>query len=147
MEGFESVPILYARRGLALHKWVNDKTPGADAIVLTDATLVFNITEGLQVLIANLTFDLISPSDDAHINLVSCDEVNGGGNATDISGHTHVITGTAASGIASKERPMIPPIRVRYKDGARSITCKVHANDAGAVISCGWHGWVEKETR
>ena len=141
----ESGEVHVARRGYGLHRWVNDKTPGSDSVVLTDATLVYNIPAGKQVLITSLNFDLITVSDDVHISLVSCSAVDGGGDATDISGHVHLFTGTTVDGAASKERPFNPPLHVTHTSGARSISMRVKANDAAAVISIGWHGWVENE--
>lgn len=142
----ETAEVHAARRGDGLHKWVNDKTPGADAVVLTDATLYYNVPEGKQVLITAMHFDVETDSDDVHVGMVSCSAVAGGGDATEISGHAHIFTGAAVGWQASKERPFYPPILVTYSSGARSVSMKVNANDAAAVLSCGWTGWVEDET-
>jgi hypothetical protein len=135
-----------ARDGRALHKWVNDKTPGATVVVLTDVTLYYNIPVGKQVMITQLNFDVATLSDDCHFSLVSCDAVAGGGTPTEISGHAHAFTGNVQAGSFSKERDFNPPIRVRHTDGARSISIRVDANDAALVCSCGWTGWIEPET-
>lgn len=109
----------FAREGLGLHRWVNDKTAGGtDPAVLTDATLVYNLPEGHQVFINAVDFDMATVSDDVHFDLVSCSAINGGGTPTALAGHAHIFTGATIDGSASKERSYDPPIRVRYSDGA-----------------------------
>lgn len=133
------------RQGRALHKWVNSKTPGSSEVVLTDATLYYNIPTGKQVLVTQLCFDLETMSDDCCFTIVSCSAVAGGGTSTAITGCIQVFTGNVQSGSAAKERMYVPSILVTYSSGARSITLRVNANDANAVISCGWMGEVEDE--
>jgi len=141
----EKPEVQAARTGRGIQKWVNDKTPGADAVVLTDATLYFNIPVGMAVYITAMHFDVLSVEDDCHFLLVYTPTVAGVGTPVEISGHTHVYTGAAKdTGIGAKERPFNPPIRVEYAAAAAvCVTMKVDANDAAAVISCGWTGWYE----
>ena len=134
-----------ARLGSGIHKWVNDKVPGDASVVLTDATLYYNIPAGHQVLITQLFLGIETVSDDCHSDMVSCDAVAGGGTPTAISGHFHIFTGANLVGTEDKEREFIPPILVKYSDGARSISVRVDANDASTVVTTGWMGWVEAE--
>lgn len=134
-----------ARRGDGIHKWVNDKTPGADLVVLTDATLYYNIPEGRQVLIYQIYAGIQTVSDSCHFEIVSCTAVAGGGTPTAVTGHYHIFTGANLVGTEDKEREFTPPIIVKYSDGARSISIRVDANDASAEVSCGWMGIVEDE--
>ena len=76
-----------SRIGDGLHKWVNEKTPGANAVVLTDATLYYDIPEGKQVFIRKAWAILLTLSDTCTFNLVSCSAIAGGGVATDVDGH------------------------------------------------------------
>ncbi len=134
-----------ARLGHGLHKWVDDKKPGASSTVLTDTALVYNLSAGYAVFIVSCWAQLTTASDNLHVNLVSCTAVNGGGVATDISGHLHVVSSGNMAGTENDEREFIVPIRCRYKDGVRSISMRVDANDAAAVMHCGWDAWVEAE--
>jgi len=135
-----------SRRGDSLLKWVNDKTPGDALVVLTDATLYYDIPAGKRVLITHVSYGLITVSDDCHFELVSCSAVAGGGTPTAITFHMEAATGDRKSDKSIQRSDFDPPICVNYSSGARSITLRVNANDAAAVITCGWHGWVEDET-
>ena len=134
-----------SRLGDGLHKWVCNKTPGATEVVLTDTTLIYNIPEGKQIFIRKAWILLTSASDNCHGTLVSCNAVAGGGTPTNLDGCLVVHSAAAMYGSEHYERDYRVPIRVRYSDGARSISIKVNANDASTEISVGWQGWVESE--
>jgi len=134
-----------AVEGDGLHLWANDITPGAADIVLTNIGLYYNVPAGRQVIITGFSVYLGTVSDDCHFNLVSCTAVAGGGAATDISCHQHITTGAAIAGFLSHKFVFTTPIRIRYSDGARSISMRVHANDAAAEITVSWGGFVMDE--
>jgi hypothetical protein len=134
-----------ARRGNALHKYVNDKTASGSLQVLTDATLVYNIPEGEQVLVTMMHYDLETVSDDCQYEVVATDAVDGGGTATTLCGHSHLFVGTGNNPAADRWRPFVPPMCIKYSAGYRSVTMRINANDSAAVIGCGWMGWHEKE--
>jgi len=136
---------LAAREGLGLYKWVNDKVPGAVAVVLTDATLVYNIPAGYQVFIVKTWALLQTASDSCKFTTVSCSAINGGGVATALDGDQDIYSSGNLAGAEHYERDYQIPLVVKYSTGARSITIEVTANDALATIGCGWHGWVEPE--
>lgn len=71
----------HARQGNGIHKWVNDKVPGAAEVVLTDATLYYDIPEGKVVFIRKAWGILTTVSDCFRMALVGCTEVAGGGAA------------------------------------------------------------------
>ena len=135
-----------SRRGDSLLKWVNDKTPGDASVVLTDVGLYYDIPAGKRVLITHVSYGIITVSDDCHFEIGSCSAVTGGGTFTPLAFHMEVGTGDRKSDKAIQRTDFDPPLCVNYSSGARSITMRVNANDASAVITCGWHGWVEKET-
>ena len=135
-----------ARRGDNLLKWVNDKVPGDTQLVLTDTTLYYNIPSGKRVLITHVSYGLNSVSDNCHFEIGSCSAVAGGGTFTGLTFHMEAATGDRKADKAIQRSDFDPPICVNYSSGARSITMRVTANDAAAVLTCGWHGWVEKET-
>lgn len=134
-----------ARRGDALHKWVNDKIPGADPVVLNDAGLIYNIPEGKRVVITSIIFSLDSAADSCVFEIGSCDQAAAAGNFTPLSIHFEIYTGQSVDGRSSSVEHFAPPLIVCYSEGARSISVRVDANDAGAVISTGWHGWIEDD--
>lgn len=134
----------HAREGNALHKWVNDITPGDAVSILGQESICHNLAEGEQVFVTQATFDLETVSKDVHFDIVACTAADGGGDATALCGHCHIFTGATISGAESKEREFMPPIRARYSDGVRSITMRVDA-EAATTLSCGWMGWKEDE--
>lgn len=142
----ETAGIHNARRGNGLHKYVNDKTASGSLEVLTDSTLYENIPEGFQIVIAKMHYDLETVSDDVSFEVVSTDAAQGGGTPTALCGHAHIFTGTANEPASSRDRLFVPPMVVKYSGGARSVTMRINANDSSAVVSCGWMGWIEKET-
>ena len=143
----QPVEVILMPREHAIHKWVNDKTTSGAAEVLTDVTVYFNIPVGKQVLITCMCFDLQTGSDNCHFQMVKCAAVAGGGAAVDVSGHVHIFTGAAIVTGVAKERIFHPPILVKYNaTSARSISMEIHGNDAAAVVSCGWSGFVEDVT-
>jgi len=133
----------HSRIGNRVSGWVNDKTPGDSEIVLTDATLTYDLSEGEQVLIKTFYGALQTASDNCHFNVVTCTAIDGGGIATDVCGHFHVYSSGNLAGTENFRWTFDVPLRVRYQDGVRSISIKVNANDGAAIISCGWVGWVE----
>lgn len=56
----------------------------------------------------------------------------------------HVYSGAANAGFQGVSLTFNPPGRVRYSDGARSLTARVQTNDAGATITITWHGYTIK---
>ena len=131
-----------ARIGKGVTTWVNSKTASGSSQVLTDATLYKNIGVNETLFITAFHFNLETVSDDCCFSLVKCAEVAGGGAAVDIAGCAHIFTGgTMATGTA-KERPFNPPLRVPYAAAAKSVSVKINSNDASAVISCGFHGYL-----
>ena len=132
-----------AQRGKGIIKWVNDKTASGSAQVLTDATLYYNLSEGEVVMIVCLKIDIETVSDDCTFELVSCSAVAGGGTPTALTGNYHQRVGATPQPHATENVPFLVPIRVRYADGARSITVRINANDSSAVINTGWCGYTD----
>jgi hypothetical protein len=134
-----------ARYGMALHRWVQGITPGDAQVVLTDAGLVYNILPRTQVIVRQVHFGVHTASDDCEFEIGSTDQPDGAGTFTPITHHEFIKTGTAPTGRIDQDVIYRPPIRVRYRDGARSITFRVDANDASCEICCGFDGWYEDE--
>ena len=145
-EHTSEVGLQAARDGFALHKWVNDKVPGATKVVLSDSTLYYNIPEGKQVIIAKACVALRTASDSVHANLVSCDRPAGAGTCADIDGHMEITSSGNLAGSEHYERVFQVPICVKYSDDNRSISIQADCNDASTEITCGWQGWVENIT-
>lgn len=135
----------YTQYGQAIHKWVQDTIPGAVPVVLTDAGLVYNIPRGQQVIVRQAHFGLVTTNDDCTFAIGYTDQPDGAGTFTPIVQSCEKVTGAANAGRICDDIIYRPPIRVRYCDGARSITFLVSANDASCKISCGWAGWWENE--
>lgn len=126
----------------SLHKWVNDKTPGTtEALVLTDSTLVYNVSAGERVMITGFDYTLDTASDNCGFELGYTDEADGAGTFTALTGHHHLTTGTNKSYRGEEHDSPVPPLVADGFNGARSITFRVEANDTNATISCGWDGF------
>ena len=148
MPNVTETPAMHAARlGNTVVRWVNGKTASGSKQVLTDAMLYQNIGANQTLFITEMTYDLTTLSDNCHFNLVRCAAVAGGGAAVDICGHAHMLTGAAYVTGGSKDRIFDPPIRVPYAAGALSVSMQIEANDASAVISCGFHGYLVDGTQ
>jgi hypothetical protein len=145
VQSVKSQDAWFARYGQGLTKWVDGKTPGASQVVLTDAGLVYNIPCGKQVLVRQMCFGIHTVSDNCTFEIGYTSQPDGAGVFTPIAKHIYVATGNTPTGKEDHDVIYRPPIRVRYCDGARSITIRVDANDANCVVCAGWQGWWEDE--
>ena len=141
----ESNGIHAIRRGGGIQRYVNSKTASGSEQVLTDETLVYNIPEGKQFILKQAFAGVESTNDNCTFKMIGCTEVDGGGTPIEASAHVKISTGAAPVGDATKVYNFIPGVCIKYSDGIRSITVMINANDASAIISCGFNGWVEKE--
>lgn len=146
LDNFQSRMYWAAKEGKSLHKMVNDKVVGTtDTTVLTDTTLYYDLVEGEIVFITGFGMALNTNSDTLTLELVSTTQAAGAGSATALSHHFHMATGAAATGAATTHYDIIPPLIVKYSDGARSVTARVTVNDNSAAVTIGWHGFREQE--
>ena len=90
-------------------------------------------------------FGVHTASDHCEFEVGYTDQPDGAGVFTPIARHEFIRTGNAPTGREDSSVILRPPIRVRYRDGARSITFRVNASDAACNICCGWSGWYEPE--
>jgi len=135
-----------ARQGRNLHKWDNAVTNlSGSHVVSTDAGIYQNIPAGKQIIIKMLCIGLETASDKLHVVPVGCSAVAGGGDATDLCHHLHIITGNAPSGKVEFMHEYPVPLIAKYSDGYRSVSLALAANDTGAQAVVGWCGWVEDE--
>lgn len=132
-----------AREGRAIYRDSALFTPGAAESIRTDSEIVFNLEPNTRVMITQAIFTLQTVSDDCVFEIVSCTDINGGGVATRRS-YRRFNTGATLYG-RGFEDVYQPPIVVRWKEGARSITIRVDANDAACQITVSWRGWWEPE--
>lgn len=131
------------RQGRHVCGWINEKTPGAALVVLTDAGLVYNLRPGTAVFISQFCYAVETASDDCQFEFGYTTEANGAGTFVPLAPHKHVYTGAANLGRTAFDQDIRPFIMVTYESGARSITFRVDANDASAVITVGFGGWWE----
>lgn len=141
--GAERVQACRERR--VLRKYANDITPGANLVVLTQASIVHNLVEGRRVMVQAIHFGILTVSDNCHFEIGWTDAAGGAGAFHPLTGHRHVYTGASVVGRLDHHDDLVPPVCIRYSDGARSITYRVHANDANCQIQCEWAGWWEQE--
>ena len=134
-----------ARKGLGLHQWADTITPGAGTIVLTTATLVYNLAANERVMIDHMVFSVETVSDHCHFYVVACDAVDGGGGYRRLSSGRHVQTGAAIAGNTEGVAVFCVPLVASYRMGDRSVTIVVEAPDGAEIVSCGWDGWRETE--
>jgi len=123
--------------------FVNEITPGAALIVLTNAGLFYNLGAGEIVMITQFCMELTTLNDNVRYEIGYTAAPNGGGAFSALSPARYVRTGNAwGSSFLGMTTDVYPPARVRYSDGARSITMRVNCNDAAAVITPAWHGYI-----
>jgi hypothetical protein len=135
--------IAAVREGAEVIGWVNEKTGIGVGDVLTDDTLVYNLRANEDVMITHLVYSLTTLSDSMHVELGYTDQPDGAGLFYPLTAHYHLATGGAIAGFTDQHRAFNLPRRVSYRLGARSITCRVTANDVDAEITLEWGGWIE----
>jgi len=135
-----------AREGRSFHCYADDITPGASETTLTDETLVHNVPAGYRTIISQIVFGVNSVDDDCEFRLASCSGAGATGTATQLNVHRHVASGAAFISQEMVVHEIVPNICVKYKDGARSISFVVNANDPATVITVGFSGWDELDT-
>jgi hypothetical protein len=128
--------------GNVLCRWANGIVPGAAQTVLTDSTLVYNLGAGEIVMVTQMCMEVRSLNDNCLFELGYTDQPNGAGTFTAITPQRIVNTGAANQTFNGITFEIIPSARIRYSDGARSITFRVDCNDAGAQITPAWHGYI-----
>lgn len=138
-------------QGNSVCRWVEDKTGvNAAPTVLTDGPaagqpgIYYNLSEGDIVMVTTFCMELTTQSDQVAYSIGYTDAANGAGTYTQMSPTRVLNTGASASGFQGTTTEIIPPGRVRYADGARSITYRVQTNDANAAITPAWHAYVIK---
>lgn len=137
--------LYWQRQGNGVCKYLNDNTPGVAQIVLTAAGLVYNLAAGTAIFITQYCYAVESVNDNCIFEFGWCDAADGGGTFTPIGPQKRVYTGAAWQGRTAFDQDVLPAGRFAYSDGVRSITFRVDANDASAVITVGYHGWWEPE--
>ena len=120
-----------------------DFAPGAAMIVLTEILvpgISYNILEGQIAVITTVRYGLHTLNDDCHFEIGWTTAIDGGGVFTPLLHQLDFHSGNVQSGPVTEDERFAPPLGAWYRKGARSITFRVHANDAVAEISCGWNG-------
>lgn len=137
-----------SRDGRAICRWANGITPGGAQVVLTNATLTYNLKPRQRVMIAAICMELLGVSDSVLFELGFTDQANGAGTFTPITPERYVRTGAApqSSFYGYTFDFGLVPASVTYSSGARCITMRVTCNDQGCQITPGWHGWIEQES-
>lgn len=123
----------------------NSVVPGAGYQVLTNANIVYNIPEGCLVVMLIQFCSLLTLSDSCIFQLGWCDAIDGGGTFYPVGHQMNLISGAAQSVLVTERCHIVPPIVVRYSDGARSVTRAVTPNDAGCTVSLGYAGFFMQE--
>jgi len=134
------VDLTAALAGKTFYKFVVDKTPGADQVVLTDSGLVYNIPTDKLVLLTRIYVGVETISDDCRFELGSCSLADGAGTFSRVMVPITCATGANKTTRDIEVIDLHPPVVVRYVD-AKSITFRVDANDASCDITCGFAGW------
>jgi len=140
MEGIQA-----ARERRNVRRWVNNITPGAVAIVLTNLTVVHNIRPNQAVMVRQLHCHVGTDSDLCLFEIGYTDALGGAGNFTPLGAQRFIRTGVATVGYTGIDDIFDPALIARHSDGARSVTIRVTCNDAAAIITCEWGGWYEVE--
>ncbi len=128
-----------------VHKNLDNITPGAGYAVLTNANIVYNIPEGLLLVVAVRFCSLLSLSDSCLFQIGWCDAINGGGTFYNEGHYMNLISGAAQSVLVTERCHIVPPHVFRYSEGMRSVTIAVTPNDGTCAISCGFSGFFMQE--
>ncbi len=133
------------REGRAVNRFRDDFTVGSlVSTVLTGVDIVTNIPEGYRFMLTRMLYDLLSLNDWAHYGFGSCSAVDGGGAFTLLAIEKHLATGANRNSYGGGHDDWESlPLRVRYQDGARSVTIRVQVNDITAIVAVAYRGWLE----
>ena len=121
-----------------------DYVSGAAQVVLTEGLvpgISYNILERQVAIITSLHYGLHTANDNCHFEVGYTDAIDGGGAFTPLMPALEYFTGAAQDGPVTKSEHFDPYLAAWYRKGARSITFRVHANDATCEITCHWHGF------
>ena len=121
-----------------------DYMPGAALVVLTEGLVPgvsYNILEEQIGIVTQVHYGLHTLNDNCHFEIGWTDAVDGGGAFTPLMPILDFHTAAAQSGAVTQGEIFVPPLGAWYRKGARSITWRVTAIDAAAVITCHWHGF------
>ena len=131
-----------ARQGATVHGWVDGKSGLAAETLLTDVSIIYDLSPGQRVMVCRIVMGIRTASDSmaAQIGYIDTDGVFRG-----LASTKTLKTGAAPEGRQDFESIYHHPLVARYKDGARRITFKVLANDANAECDLSWTGVVEKD--
>lgn len=142
----DNAAIAAVREGNYACGGANSLTPGAVLTVLNTPGLVFNFVPGNRAMVTQYCFAVETVNDDCQFEFGWCDGPDATGNFHPIGPQKHVYTGAANQGITAFDQYIgPPPYPVSYRAGARSITFRVLANDAGCQITVGYWAWIEDE--
>jgi hypothetical protein len=134
-----------SRRGNGVQKFVNSLTADGGEQLLTGESVVYNIPEGYQFMLSQAFAGIETASDHCTFKIVGCTEEDGGGDCVESTAHVRISTGTVVVGTNTFVYAFLPPIRVAYSSGIKSVTVKIDASDSSCVVSCGYNGWFEEE--
>lgn len=128
-----------------VRKHLNTNTPGAGYKVLTDAHIVYNVPEGLLLVLAIQYCSLLTLNDNCTFQGGWCDAIDGGGTFYPVGHQMNLISGAAQSVLITERCHIVPPLIFRYSDGVRSVTFAVTAGGAGTIVSVGYAGFFMQE--
>lgn len=134
-----------AREGRACHCWVNDYKPGDGLNVINMTGSFHNLPPGNQAVLTQISFGVVSISDTAHFEPGYTSEGYCSGTFTPVYHHEEITTGAAKEYSAMKDETFIPPIIIKYSDGAKCVCLRVECSDADVEVTVGLDGWVEPE--
>ena len=118
--------------------------PGAAQVVLTNGPagdqpgIYYNLAPGETIYITCMYWAVLSVSDNCYFELGYTDAPNGAGTFYPRTAAFYIGTGNTVASRTDATRDIRPYLRLRYVDGVRSITFRVDANDATAVVQCGY---------
>jgi len=121
-----------------------DYVSGAAEVVLTEGLvpgISYNILERQVAVITSIHYGLHTESDNCHFEVGWTTAVDGGGVFTALVPALEYFTGAAQDGPTTQAINCDPYLAAWYRKGARSITFRVHANDATCEITCNWQGF------
>lgn len=125
-----------------------DEGTGYDTLtVITDVGFIHVIPENKATVIKSVYLHMMTPSDEAHVQMGYTENADGTGTFTPLDGNMHLETPAAVVNMGTPAPLYLdPPIYVKDTQG-KAITCRIIANDAAAEISVCCRGWDEAYRR
>jgi hypothetical protein len=134
--------IAAAFRGDIVRKQVDNLSVlSSDGGPVTSSDCCYDLAEDETIMITSFSFGIPTLKDFASAKLVSYDQAGATGNET-VHSPSIVKNSAGAAGNETTTHRFIPPLKIAWEDGHRSITININSiGDTDMLFDLGWQGW------